>query len=273
MTEFSRRQLLRSGGIALSFGAVMAACGSNRTGSTAPGRLGVAVPADPLAEEELTDVVVLRTLQSVQFTAIEVYARIADNGGLPGDAATLAERAVADHTRHAAELGAMISGAGGEEFTCANAFQIERLVDPAFAAVAGDDTLAPTDDVERDLLQIAESFENWIARCCQDAVGLISEDLSLRSGVMRVGGETARLSSAMAFNINPDSYINPTLLGQDALDTDEMGFPVPYAIPSVFGQVAGVDLLLGALNDEGGRVKLQLQTPAANSFVYANLTC
>ena len=273
MTEFNRRQLLRSGGIALSFGAVMAACGSNRTGSSAPGRLGVAVPVEPLAEEEFNDIVMLRTLQSIQFTALEVYARIADNGGLPGEAAALAERAVADHTRHAAELGAMISGAGGEEFTCANAFQIERLVDPAFAAVEGSDTLAPTDDVERDLLQIAEAFENWIGRCCQDAVGLIAEDPSLRSGVTRVGGETMRLSSAMAYNINPDSYLNPTLFGDDALAADEMGFPIPYAIPSVFGQVTGVDLLLGALNDEGGRVKLQMQTPAANSFVYARFTC
>ena len=273
MTQFNRRQLLRSGGIALSFGAVMAACGSDRTGSTAPGRLGVAAPAEPLADEEINDVVVLRTLQSIQYTALEVYARIADNGGLPGDAAALAERAVADHTRHAAELGAMITGAGGQEFTCANPFQIERYVDPAFAAVEGSDTLAPTDDVERDLLQIAEAFENWIGRCCQDAVALISEDPSLRSGVMRVGGETMRMSSVMALNINPDSYLNPTLLGEDALTTDEMGFPIPYAIPSVFGLVTGVDLLLGALNDEGGRVKLQLQTPAANSFAYDSMTC
>lgn len=82
-----------------------------------------------------------------------------------------------------------------------------------------------------------------------------------------------RLSSAMAYHANPDSYLNPTLLGNDALAADEMGFPIPYAIPSVFGQVTGVDLLLGALNDEGGRVKLQMQTPAANSFVYASFTC
>ncbi len=273
MTEFSRRQLLRSGGIALSFGAVMAACGSDRTGSTDPGRLGIAPTPEPLAEEELNDVVVLRTLQSIQYTALEVYARIADNGGLPGEAAVLAERAVADHTRHAAELGVMIRGAGGEEFGCANPFQISRLVDPAFAAVTGDDTLAPTDDVERDLLQIANGFEDWVGRCCQDAVSLISEDIALRSGIMRVGGETMRLSSAMALNVNPESYINPTLLGEDQVAADEMGFPIQYAVPSTFGQVTGVDLLLGALNDEGGRVKLQLQTPAANAYVFNSLTC
>lgn len=273
MTDFNRRQLLRSGGLALSFGTVMAACGSNRTGSTDPGRLGVAVRPDGLGDEEFSDLVVLRTLQSIQLTTLEVYARIADNGGLPGDAAVLAERAVADHTRHASEFGAMITGAGGEEVTCANAFQIKRYVDPAFAAVTGNDTLSPSDDVERDLLHIADSFENWVGRCCQAAVSLITEDLALRSGVMRVGGETMRLSSAMSHNINADSFINPTLLGEDALTGDEMGFPIPYAVPSVFGQVTGIDMVLGALDDEGGRVKLQLQTPAANSFVFASVTC
>lgn len=273
MNDINRRQLLRSGGIALSFGAVMAACGSNRTGSTAPGRIGLVEAPEPLPEQEFNDVVVLRTLQSIQFTALEVYARIADNGGLPGAAAILAERAVADHTRHASELSAMINGAGGDEYTCANEFQIERLVDPAFDAVEGSVAFAPTDDVDRDLLQIADGFEDWITRTCQDAVALISEDTSLRSEIMRIGGETARLSSAMALAINPDSFINPTMFGQDAVAADAMGFPIPYAIPSVFGQVTAVDLLLGALNDEGGRVKVQLQTPAANSFVYADDTC
>ncbi|HUF96794.1 MAG TPA: hypothetical protein VMM60_01620 [Ilumatobacter sp.] len=273
MNDFNRRQLLRSGGLALSFGAVLAACGSNRAGSTDPGRLGVAVPPEPLAPTEFNDLAVLRTLQSIQYTALEVYARIADNGGLPGDDSGLAERAVADHTRHASELGAMISGAGGEEYTCANAFQIERLVDPAFAAVEGDDTLAPTDDAERDLWQIANGFEDWIGRCSQDAVGLIAEDISLRSGIMRLAGETTRLSSAFALHVNPDSFINPILLGRDAMATDEMGFPIPYALPSTFGQVTSIDLLLGSLSDEGGRVKLQLQTPAANSFIYADDTC
>ena len=46
-----------------------------------------------------------------------------------------------------------------------------------------------------------------------------------------------------------------------------------YAIPSVFGQVSGIELTVGPVTDEGSRFTTQLQTPAANSLVYSNQSC
>ncbi len=42
--SMDRRALLRNGGLVLSFGAIVAACGNDRAGSDDPGRLGVAAP-------------------------------------------------------------------------------------------------------------------------------------------------------------------------------------------------------------------------------------
>ena len=41
--SMNRRDLLRQGGLALSLGALVAACGSGRSGSSDPGRIGVVV--------------------------------------------------------------------------------------------------------------------------------------------------------------------------------------------------------------------------------------
>ena len=47
---FDRRQLLRTGGLTVSLGAIIAACGEDRAGGTDPGRVGEAPSVTPLAE-------------------------------------------------------------------------------------------------------------------------------------------------------------------------------------------------------------------------------
>lgn len=62
----NRRDVLRQGGLALSLGALVAACGSGRSGSDAPGRIGVIVPPEnETADLTVDDAVLLRTLQSL----------------------------------------------------------------------------------------------------------------------------------------------------------------------------------------------------------------
>lgn len=263
--SMDRRALLRNGGLVLSFGAIVAACGDDRTGSDAPGRLGVAVAAPTLPEAEVDDGVLLRTAQSLEYTALAVYAAAADLGALGAAATTLVERFVEDHERHADEVGALATGVGAEEFRCPNPFVMERAVAPILGALEG------TDDLPRDLLNIAHAFEAWAGASYQALVASLSEP-ELRTEAIRIGGEEQRHAAALAAAINPDQLVSPTLLGE-VEQADDSGFPVPYAIPATFGQLTGINLVVGARNEEGARFAIQLQTPAANSLVYDHLSC
>ncbi len=263
--SLGRRQLLRNGGLALSIGAIATACGSTRGGSSDPGRLGVAEKVEAPQQPEVTDVVLLRTAQSLEYTALAVYEAAGATGALSAAETALASRFVADHTGHAALVGSLIVDQGGAEFACANPFVMDRAVAPILAALDG------TDDLHRDLLNIAHGFEAWAAASYQTLVAALV-DLSLRKEMMRIGGEENRHAAALAAAINPAEIFSPALFGEP-VDKDADGFPVPYAIPGVFGRLSGIELVVGARNVEGSRFSTQLQTPAQNSFVYESLSC
>lgn len=264
--SIDRRRLLRNGTLMLSMGAVIAACGENRGGVEAPGRLGVVEVEPDTLDTTVDDIVLLRTAQSLTFTGLAVYEAAGETGVLTGGAATLAERFVADHVRHTELLGDLISERGGETFACANPFMMERVVAPILGALDG------TDDLERDILNIAYSFEELIGRSHQALVPSF-EDRALRVAAMTIGTETHRHAAALASALNPDVLINPVLNGGAAADTDAMNFPIRYAIPSTFGQLTGINLVVGPLDDEGGRFSTSLQTPAANTIVFGGLSC
>ena len=263
--QLDRRSLLRAGGLALSMGAVVAACGSGRSGSQDPGRLGVAPTPEALPDGEVNDAVLLRTAQSLEYTALAVYAAASDLDVLSAAEGTLVGRFVSDHERHAADLGALVGQAGGEEFTCPNPFIMDRAVGPILGALDG------SDDLHRDVLNIAHAFEALAGATYQALVGSL-EDKSLRSTAMLIGGEEQRHAAALAAAINPKALISPVLFGE-TVEADDEGFPVPYAIPSTFGQLTGIELVVGDVNDEGARFSTQLQTPADNTFVYDYLSC
>jgi hypothetical protein len=271
MTSFShapldRRALIRKGGLVLSFGAVIAACGDNRAGGTDPGRLGVAAPGPTLPEAEVDDGVLLRTAQSIEYTALAVYEAAADLGVLSSGESALVARFVSDHERHAADLGTLIAGAGAEEYTCPNPFLMDRIVGPVLAAI-GDDS----DDLHRDVLNIAHAFESLAGASYQALVSAL-EAKPLRVAAIRIGGEEHRHAAALAAAINPDNPISPVLVGE-VIEADDEGFLPPYAIPSSFGRLTAIDLVVGKRNAEGTRFATQLQTPAANTFVYDYESC
>lgn len=261
----SRRQVLRTGGLVVTLGALVAACGSDRGGSTAPGRIGVAPPQPTLPEGEVDDVVLLRTAQSLEYTALEVYQAAAATGGLSAAETALVDAIVADHTTHAAAVGALITGLGGEEFQCANPFLMDRAVNPIVGA------LADTDDLHRDLLNVAQALESLAGASYQALVPMVT-DKPARTALMQIGGEEQRHATVLARAITPDQVFSPAFFGQP-VEKNADGFVVPYAIPSVFGKVSGIDLVVGKRNDEGSRFSVQLQTPAANTLVYGYQTC
>ena len=263
-SSLNRRQLLRNGGLVLSLGAIVAACG-DRGGSDAPGLLGNAAPLPTLPEATINDVVRLRTLQSLEYTVLEVYSAAGQTGVLTPAETALTERLVSDHTGHAALLGTLIADADGEEFTCANPFLMDRAVKPILAA------LKDSDDAHRDVLNIAHAFESLAGATYQALVATLT-DKTLRRETMRIGAEEHRHAAALAAAINPKALLSPIFFGEP-VEKDADGFHIPYAIPSTFGRLTGIDLVVGRLNEAGARFSTQLQTPADNTFVYDYQPC
>jgi rubrerythrin len=250
----------------LTIGVIGTACASNGAGGT-PGRIGIAPPPPTLPEVEdpPSDVTLLRTAQSMEYSALELYKALTATGVLSPDEAALFDRIVQDHTRHADEVGQLITGAGGQQFACPNDFLMDRSVNPVLAAMEG------SDDTHRDVLNIAWAFESMFGASYQTFVrGL--QGLDLRTAAALHSGEEQRHSTVLARVINPDQTFSPTFFGETE-EKDAAGFPVPYAIPSVFGKVSGIELVVGDVTAEGTRFSIQLQTPAQNTFVYDYMSC
>jgi len=264
--SMDRRSLLRNGGLVIGFGAIIAACGNERAGSDDPGRLGVAAPKPTLPEAVVDDGVLLRTAQSLEYTALAVYEAALGLDVLSVAELALVGRFVEDHQRHAADLGALAGRAGAESFECPNPFLMDRAVTPILGALEG------SQDLHRDVLNIAFAFESLAGSSYQALVGSLA-DPSLRSASMLIGSEEQRHAAALAAAINPGELINPVLLGGEANDIDDDGFPIPHAIPATYGQLTGIDLVVGERDAEGARFSTQLQTPAANTFVYESTSC
>lgn len=260
-----RRQFLVNGGLVLSLGAIVAACG-DRAGSVDPGRLGVASPAPTLPVGSVSDVVLLRTLQSLEHSAILVYSKIAAIGGFTSVEAALATRITSDHAAHSESIGLSIDELDGARFECSNAFVVDRVIDPVFAAIAAD-----SDDAHRDLLNVAHAFETLLGASYQAIVGSL-QNPALRASTMHVGCEEHRHAASLALAINPDARFSPVFFGLP-VEKDADGFLMAFAVPSTFGRVGGIDLVVGAPDVNGARFGIQLQTPAENSFVYEYETC
>lgn len=270
----SRRRLLRTGGLAVSFGALLAACGDDDA-EGGPGRVGYAPPATPLPTVEKNDAVWLRTATSIEYTVLDVYARTTEMGDLDATAQALIDRFSEDHTEHAEALTALTAEAGGEPYECANAWYIERTVEPIFTQIAGSeaDGIAPSDDPARDLLAVSNAFESMIGAMYQQMCEVLTVP-ELRSDVMRIGAEDARQAAAVAMLATgvPEGYISPVLFGED-LVPDETGLFKAYAIPSQFGALAAIQLVVGARNEAGTRATFTVETPSDNSLIYEDMTC
>ena len=209
----------------------------------------------------------LRTAQSLEYTALDAYAEARGLDVLSAAQDTIVQRFVDDHTGHSAALGGLITEAGGEEFACANPWLARRVIDPIFDAIDG------SDDQLRDVLNIVQALENLLAASYQSFVGSLTAP-DLRMKMMQIGADENRHAATMALTITgtPDGYVNPVLLGEPAA-AEEPEFPVVYGIPSTFGTVSAIELVVGAPNEEGQRFTILLQTPAANTYVYNDQSC
>jgi hypothetical protein len=273
--RLSRRRLLHTGGLAAAVGVVLAACGKDEEAD--PGRVGYAPPATPLPTVVKDDAVWLRTAMSLEYTTLDVYQRMTDMGVLDADAQALVDRFVEDHTAHIEVLGGLIADTSGELYECANSWYIERTVDPIFTQINGDEAeeppIAPSDDAARDLMTVSNGWESMMGATYQQMVEVLTTP-ELRAAMMKIGVEEVRQAAAMAMLATgtPEGYVSPLLFGE-APTPDETGLFKAFAIPTRFGSLAAIEVVVGARSEAGTRAPFTLETPADNSLIYEGMTC
>jgi hypothetical protein len=270
-----RRQLLQTGGLTIAFGALVAACGGDSAEEAEPGRVGYAPAATPLPTVETNDVVYLRTATSIEQTLVEMYGQIAGFGVLSSDDTVMLERLIEDHREAVTATAELTVEAGGEPYECANSWYVERVVTPTLALIEGDESedIPPSDDPARDSLVVVHGMESMVGAMYQQMVELVTVP-ELRAELMVFGATAARHAAAVAIVATgaPAGYFNPELVGGEVVP-DEAGLVPIYAIPTTFGALTPIPMTIGAPSAAGTRTTINLETPAANSFVYEGETC
>jgi len=90
----------------------------------------------------------------------------------------------------------------------------------------------------------------------------------LRAAAIAAATLEARHSAALpVIAYGAVSYVSPALYDEELGFTAE-GLPQWYAIPTTFGSIGQIDLVIGAPDENGTRSSFFLQTPAANSYIY-----
>lgn len=309
--KYARREVLRLGGLGAATAAVVAACGEHARGQV--GRVGTAATTTSLPEAVVTNVTLLRTASGIEHSIISVYDQIIGKTDLLdakyGDMATQFRD---HHTAAAKTIEDLTTGAGGEAWSCTNPKFDDVIVNPVMTritkgaeATATSKAVEPSDDPRRDILNFIHSLESLSGATYQSFVPMLTEP-DLRSKSMAIGAQAARHAALLALTINTDrpaGLVNfadavnaepaapPTTLAattttQNIANIPSGGaaaqpppqqteIPTITAIPGAFGNLAAIPLVVGRGDENGTRLKLNLETPSLNSLVYEymKLTC
>ena len=298
-----RRDVFRIGGFAVATASVLAACGEYSSGQI--GRVGEAPKPETLPDAAINDVVLLRTASSLEHSALAVYAAVVDNRDLlDAKFVDVVKRFIADHEEHAALFEKLTKDAGGTPWTTGNPRIDQAVITPILQriTVGADATptsaaIGPSDDPKRDVLNFAHGLESLAGASYQSLVGLLSLP-ALRAEAINVGAREVRHAALLALTINPErpgGLINLTDLASAQPDAPVQATPttvqniaapttvaaeevIPQteipsvtAIPSQFGSLAQIQVVLGAGDENGTRLKVNLETPSLNSLVYEYL--
>jgi hypothetical protein len=276
-SQLSRRRLLALGGATAGLAAALAACG-NDDAPPAAGRVGEAPPLTDPPEEDVNDVVLLRTLTSLSHSTVRVYESLSEVEGLDQRVAGTLARFIDDHTATAAALAELTSSAGGEPYECANTWLMDRTLQPAIdniVGTTGDNAIEPSDDPTRDAMTMAYTLETVASASDQLLVTKLA-DPALRTAVMELGAQAGQRAAVAALLANeaPEGLVSPLLIDPDAeVVADDAGFLPVFAISSRYGQLTPVEAQVGAANADGVRYTVTLETPADNAYIYESLAC
>jgi len=256
----------------------------------------------------MNDVVLLRTASSLEHSAINVYSLVIDEPDLLDPIyRDVALRFRADHEEHAALFEELTRDAGGQAWTCGNPRIDSALIQPVLdritvgaPATTTAAAIPPSDDPRRDVLNFAHALESLAGATYQALVALFQAPL-LRAESIAIGAREVRHAALLALTINqsrPGGYLASTDAGGDddgeapettafpAVDTSQdiasatsapdaapeegaaTEIPSVTAIPAQFAQLGAVSLVIGAGDENGTRLRLNLETPSLNSLVY-----
>lgn len=267
VSQLSRRDLFRLGGIGLISASWLAACGSQEglTADNAIASIGSVPPISTPPEVEVTDVVLLRTAASLEYNAIDTYTAALDTGLFSGDyaaAVQVAKRFREDHQTHADAINSLVVALGGKVHRCANTRINSLYVQPAFELI----TTEGNPDVALDAVTLVHSVENLLSQMYQGFVGLLTEP-KLRGDAIHIGQCGARRAVILA------QLLNPGLSGVGPSAAPATGTSNVVAIPSAFGTLANLRASFGPPNADGVKATIAMETPSLNALVYEFVTC
>lgn len=265
----SRRRFLIAGGATITFGSILAACASET--DTGVARIGNAPEKAELVDAPVTDIALLRTATSLEYSAIFTYEAAA--GLLSGDAAILATRFLDDHKAHAEATAKLTESLDGTAWEKPNPRIQSVYIEPALKLITGDAAsgIEPTDDPVADVLALAYALETIAAATYQSYVPLLT-DPALRAAGMGIGDQEARHAATLGAVLNPNRLVSSFGLALPAQYHEDTNVALPaYASPSAFGTQAPVPVVLGKANESGIRTTVQIETPSLNSMVYEYL--
>ena len=263
-SRYGRRDALRLGGLTVSVAALVAACGDDRSGDDAPGRVGYAPPITDPPDYPIDDAVLLRTASSLELTMVDVYETILDADVLEGDQIALVERLIVDHQRVADEMGGLTESVGGTAWECTNPWYMSRLVEPLLAAVQG------SDDPMRDVLNSANALESIAAATHQTLTLDLTDEAASAATIAAATLESRHAAAIVAASRGADGYVSPTI-GGGGVQSDAEGIPFKFAITDRFGSTGQIELVVGAPDENGVRQTFILQTPSLNALIYNEL--
>ena len=262
--RLARRDALRLGGVGVSLAALLAACGDDRTGDESPGRVGYAPPQTDLPNYPVDDAVLLRTATSLERTIVEVYERMLGSDTPSADLAALLEKLVPLHEEIIVGLDELTESVGGTPWECANPWYVDRLIEPAFAAIEA------SDDPERDAGNLTVALEDTTAATMQMFAGMV-EDVDARVGLATGAADSAQHAATAAIVVGgTEAALNPDLTGGVGED-ETPDVPTMYAMDTTFGSVAQFEVRMGPPDENGVRVAFTFATPADNSYIYNEL--
>ncbi|HEY0518009.1 MAG TPA: ferritin-like domain-containing protein, partial [Ilumatobacteraceae bacterium] len=177
----SRRGVLRIGGLSVGAAALAAACGEHARGEI--GRVGAVPTTVKLPDAIVTNVTLLRTASSLEYSIINVYSQIVGKSDLLDPKYDeMIQRFMDDHTAQAKALEQLTTAAGGTAWTCSNPKIDDLIINPVItrvtkgtAATANAAAIKSSDDPRRDMLNFAHALETLAGESYQSFVPLLSE--------------------------------------------------------------------------------------------------
>jgi hypothetical protein len=287
----SRRGLFGLGAATLT-AAVLAACSETEDNQIT--RLGEGGTTPELPDAEVNDGVRLRTMAGIENSIANAYLRMIEDGLLAessatyprlGDTTDLVDLFREHHVEAGRTFNELAVDAGAEPWECGNTRLDDAYLFPIFDRVldgAGKtDTaaeIAPSEDAVRDFANLVHALETLSAESCQALVAEVAT-AEVRQAAMAIGVRSARQAAYYALRLNPGGYVPASTATSEApaAPTGDgpplTEIPVPVAVPTQFGALSAITYVGGNGDENGVRLKLNLETPSLNSLAYAYMEC